>query len=83
MYWQYFGFICAALGTCYALPQAFRAIQRGNAKGLSRVFLGFWVADKLCSLIYAAHLQNEPFMLKYGVSLGIVLILCYYKTKPD
>lgn len=83
MTWQYFGYLCAILGTVYALPQLFRAVKRGNAKGLSKIFLGFWVADKLCSLIYATYLGNEPFIIKYGISLAIVSILCYYKTKPD
>jgi len=79
MSWEVVGFLAAAMGLMYPIPQLLRVINRGNAKGISVYFIMLWLADKLLSFIYVAHLQNSALMIKYGVGLIMVIIICWYK----
>ena len=81
MYWIYFGFLCSILGTIYSIPQLIKIWQTKSAKGVSTLFICIWTLDKLCAFIYVSHLKDIPLMLKYGVSLLIVLAILYLKLK--
>ena len=79
MFWQYLSIVMIIVGTSYAVPQVIRSIQRGSSKGMSIWFLTLWVLDRVLSLLYVAHLNDVPLMIKYSIGLIFVLIIAWYK----
>lgn len=79
MFWHVIGILMVITGSVYAAPQMIRSIKRGNSKGVSAWFIGFWLLDKIISLCYVSHIGDLPLIVKYSVATLFVLVIAYYK----
>jgi len=62
-----------------SLPQMFKVIREGHARGLSPMFLLAWGIGEVLCLLYVMPQANLPLIANYSVNLVILLVIGYYK----
>lgn len=71
------------LATC-ALPQVIDTLKKRTVEGLSLVFVLWWLAGEVFTVIYICYKAfRYPLLFNYGINIlcCIVLLLLFYRYK--
>jgi MtN3 and saliva related transmembrane protein len=73
------GYSAAFLTTISFLPQVIRTIQTRSARDLSVGMLVLFLTGVGLWLVYGLRSHQMPIIAANGVTLGLVLVLCFCK----
>ena len=74
----YISTVC--LGLC-AVPLLYKTIKDGHCKGVSGLFIFFWLIGEILGTVYVVPLAKLPLIINYGFNVITVSIIFIYKIR--
>ena len=72
------GWISSLCLVVCGVPQAYKAVREGHAKGMSPSFIALWTLGEVFGVAYVFNQDSAPLQFNYLVNLLVCLVLCYY-----
>lgn len=80
---EFFGYVAAFCLMVSGLPQVFKTLRDGHAKGLAKPFLFLLLIGFSTMIVYVALTGRQiPLLINYTINLVSYCVITYYKFFP-
>ena len=77
------GWLGSILFAICGLQQAIQSYKQKHSNGISKAFLALWFFGEVFTTIYVLPKQDYPLLFNYGVNFACVMVIGWYKFKPQ
>ena len=77
------GWIGGIMLALCTVPQAIQSYRQKHSLGISKLFLGMWLAGELLTATYVFPKHNYPLLFNYAVNVVCLVIIGWYKYRPQ